>query len=155
VGRRLVKRDILRVVDANFNRSREGLRVCEEIARFMMKSSSITKELKAARHGISDVIRSSPETAKDLLESRDTAGDCGRTPDFDIEVPRREARDIFTANIERVKESIRVLEEFFKCIDLKLSAKLTRLRFKVYDIEKRAVIRLYTKTCRRIPRRVQ
>ena len=50
--------------------------------------------------------------------------------------------DIFGANIERVKESLRVLEEFFKLIDKKDSAKFTKLRFKVYEIEKKALSHL-------------
>jgi len=136
------KRDLLRIVDANFNRSREGLRVCEDIARFIMNSPALTKELKALRHGISGIIKSSPGMAKALIVSRDPAGDCGRIPDFKIEIPRGEASDIFTANIERVKESIRVLEEFFKLVDTALSVKFSRLRFKTYAIEKKAVKRL-------------
>ena len=48
-------------------------------------------------------------------------------------------RDIFEANIERVKESLRVLEEFFKLVDLKRSASFKDLRFKIYDIEKMAL----------------
>lgn len=135
-------KDILRIVDANFNRSREGLRVCEDIARFIMNSPALTKELKALRHGISGIIKSSPGMAGNLLESRNPMDDCGRTPDFNIEVPRREARDIFAANIERARESIRVLEEFFKLVDIKLSAKFSRLRFKAYAIEKKALKRL-------------
>ena len=136
------KKDILRIVDANFNRSREGLRVCEDIARFIMNSPSLTKELKALRHGISKAVNSSPGIASALLGSRDSAGDCGRMPDPAVEIPRQDASDIFTANIERVKESTRVLEEFFKLVDIGLSAKLSRLRFKAYAIEKKAVKRL-------------
>ena len=137
-----LRRDIFRIVDANFNRSREGLRVCEEITRFVMNSSAFTKELKALRHGITGIIRSSPGTAKECLESRNSISDCGRIPDFEIEASRREAADIFSSNIERVKESIRVLEEFFKIINVDLSSKLSRLRFKAYDIEKRVLKRL-------------
>lgn len=136
------EKDILRIVDANFNRSREGLRVCEDIARFIMNSPGLTKELKALRHGVSGIIKSSPGMTEVLLESRDSANDCGRIPAPDIEVARREASDIFTANIERVKESIRVLEEFFKLVDIKLSARFSRLRFKAYAIEKKALKRL-------------
>ncbi|MFH1190469.1 MAG: thiamine-phosphate pyrophosphorylase [Candidatus Omnitrophota bacterium] len=136
------RREIFRVIDANFNRSREGLRVCEEVARFMMGSPALTKELKALRHGISGIIRSSPGTARECLKSRDSVSDCGRIPDPGIEISRDEAADIFSANIERVKESIRVLEEFFKLINTDMSAKLSRLRFKTYDIEKRALKRL-------------
>ena len=76
-----------------------------------------------------------PEHAEDAYNPRSV----GRRL---IEVLRRSPSDIFTANIERVKESIRVLEEFFKLIDMKLSIKLLRLRFKTYDIEKKAVKRL-------------
>jgi len=137
-----IKKEIFRIIDANFNRTREGLRVCEDIARFMINSPGITKELKALRHGVSEIIRSSPEMAGILIESRDAVGDCGRMPDSRIEVPRREVLDVFTANIERVKESIRVLEEFFKIINVKLSCRLSRLRFKAYDIEKKAVKRM-------------
>ena len=137
-----LKRDIFRIVDANFNRSREGLRVCEDIARFILNSSALTKELKALRHGISDIIRSSPEMSKMLIESRDAKGDPGKAPMLGTEVSRQDISDIFTANIERVKESIRVLEEFFKIVDVRLSARLSRLRFRTYDIEKKAVKRL-------------
>lgn len=137
-----MKKEIYRIIDANFNRSREGLRVCEDIARFIMNSQALTKELKAVRHGISGIIKYSPGRTKMLLASRDARGDVGRMPRPEIEVPRREADDIFTANIERVKESIRVLEEFFKLIDINLSVKLLQLRFKTYDIEKKAVKKL-------------
>ena len=138
----LSRKEIFRIVDANLNRSREGLRVCEEITRFVINSSALTKELKAVRHSISGIIKSSPETAKECLESRNSTADCGRTPDFEIELSRQKAADIFSANIERVKESIRVLEEFFKLINIDLSVKLSKLRFKTYDIEKRAIKRL-------------
>jgi len=140
-----IKKEVLRIVDANFNRSREGLRVCEDIARFIMNSPVLTKELKSMRHGISGIIKSSPEMAKTLIESRDVASDVGKLPDFGVEVPRRRPKDIFIANIERVKESVRVLEEFFKVIDIKFSAKLSRIRFKAYAIEKKAVMKLLRK----------
>lgn len=138
----ITKKGIFRVLDANFNRSREGLRVCEDIARFMMNSRALTKELKAVRHGVSGIMKSFPGSAKMFVESRNAGGDVGKMPALGIEVLRRSPSDIFTANIERVKESIRVLEEFFKLIDVKLSIKLLRLRFKTYDIEKKAIKRL-------------
>lgn len=50
---------------------------------------------------------------------------------------RTGAFDIFMANMERSKESIRVLEEFSKLIDGSLSARFSKLRFRLYDIEKK------------------
>ena len=136
------RRELYRIIDANFNRSREGLRVCEDIARFILSSPALSKDLKSLRHSISSIIKSSRGFSVLLLESRDTGCDVGRQPDFSIEVPRQKAKDIFSANIERVKESLRVLEEFLKLTDLKSSAKMQRIRFKAYEIEKKAVIRL-------------
>ena len=52
---------------------------------------------------------------------------------------RKGLADIFAANIERVKESLRVLEEIFKLVNIKSSSKFCVLRFKVYAIEKKAI----------------
>lgn len=130
------KEAIYRIVDANFNRSREGLRVCEDIMRFFVNSEDLARRLKAIRHGISRVITASPGLAGILIKSRDSVGDVGKKPNCRIEVSRLSARNIFTANIERVKESIRVLEEFFKIIDVRASIILSKYRFEAYDIEK-------------------
>jgi len=137
-----IKNEIFRIIDANLNRSREGLRVCEDIARFIMNDPAITKELKTVRHGISGIVRSSPKMAKMLIEARHAGNDVGKTPLIDIELSRQNISDVFMANIERVKESIRVLEEFFKIIDNAQSVKLLRLRFEIYGIEKKAVKKL-------------
>jgi len=44
--------------------------------------------------------------------------------------------DLLMSNIERVKESLRVLEECAKVLDEDSSKKYRRLRFKTYEIEK-------------------
>ena len=142
-------RDIYRIIDANFNRSREGLRVCEDISRFIMNQSAVSRELKSLRHGVSAIIRLSPATAKILLESRNAAKDVGRSIRLKTEVERSGYADIFMASIQRVKESLRVLEEFFKLIDIELAVKLSDLRFRTYDIEKKAVKRLTSLSHRR------
>ena len=134
-----MKKDILRVIDANFNRSREGLRVCEDVARFVWNKPLLTKELKSVRHRRSAILEKEPSVAKILRDSRDTACDVGRAPRSKSEMRRCDISDIFSANIERVKESIRVLEEFFKLVDKKNSIEFTKLRFKVYEIEKKAL----------------
>lgn len=128
-------KSLFRIVDANFNRSREGLRVCEEITRFILGSSNLTKRLKKVRHRISAAIESLPHSKRRLLELRDVETDVGR-PSSPLERKRLDAVDVFSANIQRVKESLRVLEEFFKLIDGAKSDELKDLRFEVYAIEK-------------------
>ena len=137
-----IKRELFRIIDANFNRSREGLRVCEDISRFILNSPRISGELKSVRHGISAIIKASPATSKMLLEARDSAGDVGRASRTPSEMKRLGYCDIYSANMQRAKESVRVLEEFFKLIDKKHASALSRIRFRIYDIEKKTVNRL-------------
>ncbi|MFH0764247.1 MAG: thiamine-phosphate pyrophosphorylase [Candidatus Omnitrophota bacterium] len=130
---------IFRIIDANLNRSREGLRVCEEITRFALNSPGLTKKLKSVRHSVTSIAKPYLLKSKGAVVSRDSVGDVGRFSRSRSEMRRRGTADIFSANIERVKESLRVLEEFFKLIDRKSSAGFTRLRFRVYEIERKAV----------------
>jgi len=137
-----MRKEILRILDANFNRSREGLRVCEDISRFILDSPFITKELKLLRHNISEIAKATSAQSKIFFESRNSLDDVGRASKAYSEMRRRGVNDIFTANMERVKESLRVLEEFFKLINRNSSARFSTLRFKAYDLEKKAIKRL-------------
>jgi thiamine-phosphate pyrophosphorylase len=122
-----------RVVDANYNRSKEGLRVCEDLCRFVWNDPKATARLKKARHELTVAI--SFFGLKDIVAARDIAHDVGRAT-ISSESKREGVDDIFYANIQRVKESLRVLEEFAKLRDVKASALLKKLRYSVYDIEK-------------------
>ena len=133
---------ILRIIDANFNRSREGLRVCEEVTRFVWNSDTLTRSLRSVRHSVTGILKDTPTVCALLLETRDVSLDVGRKERKKSEMKRLGYSDIFSANIERVKESLRVLEEFFKLVDESSSIKFTKLRFKVYEIEKKALSRL-------------
>ncbi len=138
----MMQKKIYRIIDANLNRSREGLRVCEDIARFALNSKTLTKELKSIRHDISGIAKGSARQLKALGSSRDSEGDILRRSGFESEMKRRGLADIFAANIERVKEGLRVLEELFKLIDDKSSSRFCGLRFKAYAVEKKAMKRL-------------
>lgn len=133
---------VLRIIDANLNRSREGLRVCEDVARFALNSRALTSELKDIRHSISDIAKGSADLLKGISISRDSCGDVLKGSRLESEMGRNTLSDIFAANIERVKESLRVLEELFKLIDVKSSSKFCALRFRAYSIEKKAIKRL-------------
>lgn len=124
-----------RIIDANINRAKEGLRVCEEIARFILNNQLLTSELKEIRHKIDISIRRLA-CRQDLLRQRSSACDVGRDI-FANELKRNNLEDIFFANIQRVKESIRVLEEFSKLKNREASLQFKKLRYSVYESEKR------------------
>lgn len=132
---------VYRVLDANFNRAREGLRVSEEFVRFYLNDTALTEEFKKARALISRLYNGLPDKKARLFLARDTAGDVGRSP-FKTEMRRSGRADIFWANIQRSKEAVRVLEEFSKLDEKALSNKLRALRYKLYELEKKAFKKL-------------
>lgn len=138
--KRAKKSGVNRIIDANINRSKEGLRVCEEITRFILNSRSLTAELKGLRHEIDAAVKGLA-TKKELFKERLIREDVGRDI-FANELKRGGLKDIFFANIQRVKESIRVLEEFSKLININSSLKFKRARYKIYAIEKKAAGRI-------------
>ena len=71
---------VYRILDANFNRSREGLRVCEEVARFVLESAALTRELKKCRHDVTRVWKKLFNENSELLASRDVRRDVGKAP---------------------------------------------------------------------------
>jgi len=135
-----VKKDLFRIIDANLNRSREGLRVCEEIARFALEDEGLTSGFKDLRHRISRNIKKFPGKSRALLECRQSRADVGRK--ILSKSSRKNCKDLFFANIQRVKESLRVLEEFSSIFNRSLSNDFAGLRFKVYELEKKAIARL-------------
>ena len=128
------KANIGRIIDANLNRVKEGLRVCEEITRFILDNHKFTAQLKEARHKI-DRLGSRIYSPAKLLGQRRAQEDVGRL-NYRGELKRSNCKDIFWANIQRTKESLRVLEEFSKLLDTRVAIGFKQLRYKVYEIEK-------------------
>lgn len=135
-----MKKDLFRIIDANLNRSREGLRVCEEVVRFVLEDRRLTSDFKNLRHKLSTSIKKFPGLSNAFLECRNSQTDVGK--EFLGKIKRAGYRDVFSANIQRVKESLRVLEEFSKIFNQSLSKIFARLRFKIYELEKRTIARL-------------
>lgn len=132
-----MKREITRIIDANLNRTKEALRVCEEIARFAIEDPALTKAYKKIRHKITGLTAGFKIDFKCLLNSRDSGRDVG-AKSLSSENKRTDIADIFFANSQRLKESIRVLEEFSKVIDKRPAEKFKNLRFEIYALEKKA-----------------
>ena len=130
-----------RILDANFNRVREGLRVSEEIVRFAMDAGTLQRGFKTCRHRVADVFRRYAVGARTLISARRVRSDVGRGPSA-WERARKDLADVFLANMQRAKESLRALEEFSKLVDRDASRKLKEIRFRVYALEKRSLPKL-------------
>ncbi len=132
----------LRVIDANLNRVGEGLRLLEEIARFLLNDAALTQELKTMRH---ELIIGDASFQQQLLQSRDSEGDVGIALEVPGEEKERELPMVLVANSRRVQESLRTLEELAKVpgVSGKLdSEKFKQARFNLYTIEQKLLSRL-------------
>src|SRR3989338_3064785 len=127
---------ILRIIDANYNRVLEGIRVCEEITRFVLSSRLLTASFKNARHSIVAAMRTWRIEKHALLDSRNSLNDVGK-PSVKTELIRLDYKDIFYANIQRAKESVRVLEECAKLNNKAIARLFKDIRYRLYEIEKK------------------
>ncbi|MDY0365276.1 MAG: thiamine-phosphate pyrophosphorylase [Arcobacter butzleri] len=118
-----------RIIDANLNRLREGIRVVEDIFRYIFNDKTTASKLKELRH------KSRIDIYKELLDSRDIKNDVLKSSTLS-ELSRDNLDSILIANFKRAQESARVLEEFTKLLDEKSSANFKYIRYELYDLEK-------------------
>jgi hypothetical protein len=128
-------KNILRIIDVNLNRAKEGLRVCEDITRFILNDSASTRALKLLRHKIQEITANSNIDKNSLCRARDIRGDCGM--DFCVLEKKDTWQSVFAANMQRAKEALRVLEEFSKLFKGNTGERFKSLRFRLYAQEKR------------------
>ena len=120
---------IERVIDANLNRLKEGIRVCEDIARYLHNNKELSKKYKKLRH------KAKTSKYKSLLKSRDITNDPLKKSIKD-EKSIKNLDEIIISNHKRAQESARVLEESFKLYDIIISEKFKDARYKLYSLEK-------------------
>lgn len=123
----------LRILDANFNRAREGLRVMEEHARFVLEDASLTEGIKLLRHELSAL--SPMLLGQAALAHRDTPRDVGTRIFTEAERSRETVADVATAACRRLSESLRCIEEYGKLVDADAAARAEGLRYRLYAIE--------------------
>lgn len=130
---RKVPARILRLLDANLNRCREGLRVLEDTARFAWDDEVLFQSFRKERHALDMITR---KLYPELVSARNSAGDPGRAIP---EKGRARFESVVAANLRRCEESLRVLEEYGKLFSAGAGGKFKRIRFKIYDLEKQAL----------------
>lgn len=130
----------LRIIDASCNRIGEGLRVLEDVARFILNSQPLTQQLKTMRHNLVKEL-SRPDTS--LVSARDTDSDVGANSDQ--MVVQADLPALVTANAKRVQEALRVVEEMAKLPEVSTwlhSKNFETARFTLYALEKELLSRL-------------
>jgi len=133
-----MERVAYRVIDANFNRAREAIRVIEDFCRFALNSGPLTERAKQIRHELSSAI--GKLDVGRLISSRDTLGDVGVGKTVDGQLIRGELRDCFTAGCKRLTEALRVLAETTQTQDRFVAETIEKLRYAAYTLEKDIVL---------------
>ena len=129
-----MERAVYRIIDANFNRAREAVRVIEEFCRFALNSGALAERAKQFRHELSAAISKLDDGR--LISSRDTLGDVGVGKRVDDQLVRSELRDCLTAGFKRLTEALRVLAETTQTRDRSVAEKIEKMRYAAYTLEK-------------------
>jgi thiamine-phosphate pyrophosphorylase len=134
------KKTAYSIIDANINRAKEGLRVSEDIARFVLGSKKLSSKLKAIRHAVDSCAAMLSGDYLSFLRSRDSGNDAGRRIKNTSEFKRTNLREILASNFKRAEESLRVLEEMSKLSSVKAAAGFKELRYRTYEAEKSVIL---------------
>jgi thiamine-phosphate pyrophosphorylase len=126
---------VFRALDANCNRAREGFRVAEDVARFILNDPLLLARLKKLRHGVTKAEKTLFSSSKLRSLARDVEKDLGRGNKEKAEKVRGNSQELLKANLKRAQEALRSLEEFSKLIQHPASAQFKRLRYESYKIE--------------------
>jgi len=122
---------MFRIIDANFNRTREALRVIEDGVRFCGDTEKMASDIRKIRHDFTKTVIDS--FGESIIQWRDVETDPGK--DFSIPV-RTTVDTIIRRNFSRAGESMRVIEEYSKTIFPEYTSTWAKLRFRVYQMEK-------------------
>ncbi len=146
----------LRILDANANRAREGMRVVEDIARLALDDAGRSAELKELRHRVirlavslsgggvalsgareagSDVGKSPGEHASLPLPGGETTPEGIPDPPRGIPDPPQGIRGLLERNSRRAQEAVRVMEELSRLEEAGTAGQLKEVRFRLYCLE--------------------
>ncbi len=124
---------IAQLIDANLDRAREGLRVMEDWCRFGLKRKDFSIQIKHWRQQLGKHHHSM------YRKARRTSTDPGIGISHPLQQIRSAPEEVFIANSSRVQEALRVIEEFTRITDPKLSELATKIRYETYEIEIRII----------------
>ncbi len=120
---------IERILDANLDRAREGIRTIEEWCRFALEDGDRSDRCKQWRQALAALHQPRYRLA------RHTPTDPGTQLSHPQEERRADAIAVLRANFGRVQEALRVLEEYGKIDAPVLSATAKQMRYQIYSLE--------------------
>ena len=128
-------KEMNRLLDANINRVSEGIRVVEDVARFMYNQKEFSKELREKRHYLRKLFI---QKDNDFLNSRDTKKDVGIEITKDSLLDKKSnIKHVVLGNFKRIQEGLRSIEEISKIsCDYSISKEVEALRYSFYNLEK-------------------
>ena len=127
-------RAVQRVLDANYNRAAEGMRVLEDLARFMLDLQDLCSEIRTCRHTLRSI------SQHHLVPSRDICGDVGTELTSPTESTRNNVTEIATAAGNRCAEALRVIEEVLKLEGA--GKEVEAIRYRMYELASSVVLAL-------------
>lgn len=125
-----------RIIDANINRVSEGIRVLEDISRFVFEYKVLTEELRTLRH----LTRKSFKD-ENLIGFREAGSDIGYEISCKSNLDNKESiENLIEANFKRVQEGLRCIEESLKILGHYESSKIYEsIRYRSYSLEKKFI----------------
>lgn len=120
-----------RILDANLDRAREGLRVLEDWCRLGLEDRPAAAQCKAWRQSLGAWHQPQWRAA------RQTETDPGTDLSHPQEEVRRDMNAVLQANCARVAEALRVIEEYAKLETPNLALAAKQMRYQVYQLESR------------------
>ncbi len=120
---------VARLIDANLDRAREGLRVVEDWCRFGLEQQDLVVRIKDWRQRLGRLHHDS------YKQARSTSTDTGAGLEHPAQLDRHSPDHVVAANCARVQEALRVLEEYGRNIDPALAAEAAVIRYGLYDLE--------------------
>lgn len=120
---------IYRILDANLDRAREGLRIIEEWCRFGLNEREGAILCKSLRQELAQW------HTNQLRIARDTPNDPITNVTHPQEAEKENLENLLQANLCRVQEALRVLEEYGKLYDIEFSGAMKQIRYQVYTLE--------------------
>ncbi|PZO44554.1 MAG: thiamine phosphate synthase [Pseudanabaena frigida] len=120
---------VYRILDANLDRAREALRTIEEWCRFGLEDVALCDRCKQMRQELAQWHK------EEFRLARNTPDDPATGLSHANEVRRTDVQAVLRANMGRLQEALRVLEEYGKVTDPNLGEAMKQMRYQVYTLE--------------------
>ena len=120
---------IAQIIDANLDRSREGIRVLEDWARFALGREDLVKIFKNFRQILGK------HHLRIYKESRNFITDKCAGLSHPEQFKRNNTSSIISSNSARVQEALRVIEEFTRDHNKNLYKISSEIRYEIYNLE--------------------